>query len=117
MISEQLIRGADNQIKLVLTEDGVPISGAWTGLDIHIGDVVITRTADGDGVTLSTSTGMLIINPADLTAPEVAALDALNKNRSYKVQIVVTSVLNDDGAVFGGNGSDGIYFFISDKPE
>jgi hypothetical protein len=39
------------------------------------------------------------------------------KRTNYRVQIIVTSINNDDGAVFGGDGSDRIVFLISDKPE
>jgi hypothetical protein len=113
---EYFIRGSDNQVKLTLTEDGLPVAGAWTSLDIWIGDdVQITRANDGDGVTLSTTTGILTISPADLTAPEIAELAELSTLKLYRVRIVVTSGLND-GAVFGGPGSDAILFRIGDKP-
>lgn len=115
-VVEQLIRGSDVQIKLTLTEDGLPISGAWDSIEIYIGDVLIERNADGDGVSLSTSTGVLILTPADLTTLEKTALDALNF-QLYPVRIVVVSTLNDDGVVFGGNGSTRILFNISDRPE
>lgn len=115
-VIEQLIRNSDNQIKLTLTEDGLPISGAWTELDIYINDVNLHRTADGDGVTLSVSTGVLTITPADLAAGEITLLAALSIRELHPVQIVVTSTLNDDGAVFGGEGSPLILFRISDKP-
>ena len=112
---EQLIRNSDNLIKLTLKEDGVAISGAWDELDVWIGGVQIHRIVDGDGITLSDSTGLFTLSPGDLTAPEKAALDLLPTGR-YRAQIIVTSALNDDGAVFGGEGSGGIFFQISDKP-
>lgn len=115
-VIEQLIRDSDNLIKLQLTEDGAAISGAWTGLDITFGGVTITRTADGDGVTLSTATGILSISPGDLKTTEKSAIDLLQVGNSYRAQIVVTSTLNDDGVVFGGQGSTAILFAISDKP-
>lgn len=115
-VVEDFIRGSDNQIKLQLTEDDDPILGAWSGLDIHIGDVVLTRTASQDGIVLSEATGVLTINPADLDPAELTALEALRAGVSYKVKIVLTSVLNDDGVVFGGAGSTRIYFNIVDKP-
>lgn len=115
-VLERLIRNSDNQIKLTLTEDGVNISGLWSALDIFFGDVTIHRTANGDGVTLSAVTGVLTINPADLTVDEKAAIDLLSSGRNYRAQIVVTSTTNDNGAVFGGDGSTAIYFHISDKP-
>lgn len=115
-VLEQFIRDSDNQIKLTLTEDDEPISGIWTGLDIHFGGVTISRAADGNGVSLNTSTGILIISPGDLTTDEKAAIALLRADRNYRAQIVVTSTLNDDGAVFGGNGSTAILFHISDKP-
>lgn len=116
MIAEQLIRGSDNQIRIVLTEDGSPLIGNWLTLDIHFGGVTIHRDVNGNGVTLDSATGLLTITPADLTAPEIAAIDELTTSNSYRVQIVITSVLNDDGVVFGGKGSDGIFFFVSDRP-
>jgi hypothetical protein len=116
-VIEQFIRDSDNQIKLTLTEDGAAVSGAWSELDVIInGDVVLHRTADGDGVSFATDTGILIIQPGDLTNDEKAAIDLLRANQAYPVQIVVTSILNDDGAVFGGAGSTKILFHISDKP-
>lgn len=115
MAIEHLIRDSDNKIRLQLTEDGSAISGAWTALDIYFGGVHLTRAADGDGVSLSTSTGILEISPGDLTTGEKADVAELRAGRSYKVKIVVTSSLNDDGAVFGEDGT-GIYFKIADKP-
>ena len=118
VVLEQLIRNSDNQVKLVLTEDGIPISGAWSELDIWIGDVQINRTADGDGVELNTSTGILTLTPADLLPAELSAIAELSTYRRHKVEIVVTSTLNDEGVVFGGGiGADmNIYFQVSDKP-
>lgn len=116
MIAEQFIRDSDNQIRLVLTENDDPLIGNWTALDIHFGGVTLHRDVNGDGVTLDSATGLLTITPADLTVDEIADIDALTVDTSHRVQIVVTSVLNDDGVVFGGKGSDGIFFFISDKP-
>lgn len=112
---EQFIRGSDNQIKLTLTEDGEAVAGAWTELDICIGPVQIHRDADGNGISLSDVTGLLTITPADLAVDEIAALRALSARQSYPVKIIVKSVLNDDGAVFGA-GSDRIIFTISDRP-
>ncbi len=117
MISEQLVRHSDNQIRLILTEDGDPITGAWTSIEIFLGGISILRTQNEDGITLSTTTGLFTLNPADLTAPEVLLLDTLTAGVGYRVQIVIKSAINDDGAVFGGEGSDSIFFFISDKPE
>lgn len=112
VITEHFIKGADNQITLTLTEDGTAISGAWTQLDIWIGSLRITRTSDGGGVTLNTTTGRLTINPADLTED----LGSLVVGEKYRVQIVITDATNDDGAVFGGSGSDQLTFIISEKP-
>lgn len=116
-VVENFIRNSDNKIKLTLTEDGGAVSGAWDQLDIHIGrSVLISRTANGNGVTLDESTGLLTISPGDLLPGEIEALNALATTRAHRVQIVVTTTLNDDGAVFGGDGSDRISFRISDKP-
>lgn len=115
-VLERLIRNSDNQIKLILTEDGDPIAGAWEEISVHIGrDVVLTRTASGDGIEFS-ETGVLIIIPADLMTSEIAALDALPIDTYQRVRIVLTSVLNDQGVVFGGSGSTAIIFHVSDKP-
>ena len=113
---DNLVRGSDNPIKLSLTEDGSPVAGVWDTLDIWIGSVNLNRTADGDGVTLDTSTGLLTIIPANLLPAEIADLAELSARRSYLVKIVITSALVDDGAVFGGAGSEKIIFMISDKP-
>jgi hypothetical protein len=117
MLIEHFIRDSDNQIKMTLTEDGTAISGSWDALDIWIGDDVnLHRENDGDGISLS-SEGLLIITPADLQVAEKEQIAALLKRTNYRVQIIVTSINNDDGAVFGGDGSDRIVFLISDKPE
>lgn len=117
MVIEQFIRNSDNQIRIALLEDGVAISGLWDELDIYFGGVQIHRTADTQGVALSTVTGVLTINPADLAADELTAIDLLTPNRVYRVKIVVTSSPNnDDGVVFGGPGSGGIVFNVTDKP-
>lgn len=115
MAIEYFIRGSDNQIKLTLTEDDVAIFGAWTALDIHIGSKSIHRDGDGDGVSLDTATGLLTISPGDLTVEEQADIALLTANCMYRTRIVVTSTLNDDGAVFGGAGADPLYFHVSDK--
>ncbi len=114
-VVEQFIRGSDNIVKLTLTEDGTAITGAWTGLSVYVGGIAITRAADGNGVALSTSTGILTISPGDLTAPEVASLATLEANHLYPVQIVVTSSANDDGAVWQPPDAR-ILFHITDKP-
>lgn len=118
MAIEQFIRNSDNQILLTLTEDRVAVTGAWTGVDIFFdNELVIHRTVDGDGVTFSTVTGILTINPGDLTTAEKTAIDLLDAERFYRTKIVITSSTNDDGAVFGGAGAaDPLYFYISDKP-
>ena len=113
---EYLIRDSDNQIKLTLTEDDIAVAGPWDAIDIDIGGIMINRTADGDGVTLDTSTGLLTITPADLTTDEKAALAELRGSRFYRGRIVLTSTLNDDGVVFGGPDADPLFFHISDKP-
>lgn len=118
IVLEQFIRNSDNQIKLTLTEDEEAISGAWSELDIWIQDVHIHRTADGDGVELNTSTGVLILTPSDLLPAELDAVAELSTMRPHRVRIVVTSVLNDEGVVFGGGtgAAMNIYFHVSDKP-
>lgn len=114
---EYFVRDSDNQIKLTLTEDAVAISGAWTGLDIFVdGTLVITRTTNGNGITLDTGTGLLTITPGDLTTLEKTAFGLFAAGEYHEVQLVVTSSINDDGAVFGGAGAEPLYFFISDKP-
>lgn len=114
---EYLIRNSDNQIKLTLTEDDIAITGAWTSLDIFIdGTLVINRIGDGNGVTFDTTTGLLTLTPGDFTAPEKAILATFAAEEYHDTQIVVTTALNDDGAVFAGAGSDLLLFYISDKP-
>jgi hypothetical protein len=116
MIAEQFIRNSDNQIRLILTENSIAITGNWISVDIYFGGITLHRDVDGDGISLDPLTGLLTITPADLTSAEKLEIDGLTASSSHRVQIVIHSVLNDDGAVFGGRGSDGIFFFISDKP-
>lgn len=112
-VTEHFIKGSDNQIKLILTEDGSAISGAWTRLEVWIGDLEIERTTDENGIALNTSTGELTITPADLTED----LSSLVVNRLYRVLIVLVDATNDDGALFGGNDStDRLYFLVSELP-
>ena len=115
-VLEHIIRDTDNQVTMTLTEDGSAITGAWTGLSVWIGSVELDRVADADGITLSTSTGVLTINPGDLEAGEKTALAALTAGKRYRGRITVTTAVNDDGAVFGGDDSPSIYFVLSDKP-
>ncbi len=116
MSIEYFIRGSDNQIKLTLTEDDEPVFGAWDAVDIYFGGKTIHRDNDGDGVSLDTATGVLTIAPGDLTDGEQADIATLVPNRMYRARIVITTTLNNDGAVFGGAGSDPLYFHVSDKP-
>lgn len=111
-VTEHFIKGSDNQIVLTLIEDDAAISGAWTQLDIWIGDVHIQRAVDGNGVALDPATGVLTITPADL----IEDLSELQPGTKRRVQIVVTDATNDDGVVFGGGGSDELLFLISEKP-
>lgn len=113
---EQFIRRSDNLIKLTLTEDGDPVSGAWDAIDIIIGGILIHREADGDGVSFDTATGLLTISPGDLTPDEQDALDVFCAKTYQRTQIIVTTTLNNDGAVFGGEGCEILFFHISDKP-
>jgi len=116
MSTEYFIRGSDNQIKLALTEDNLPISGEWIAVDIHIVSKVIHRDINEDGVSLDIPTGILMITPGELTSEEQADIAELASNRNYRTYIVITTTLNPNGAVFGGPGSNPLFFHISDKP-
>lgn len=115
-ITEHFIIGSDNEITLTLTEDGTAISGAWTGLDIYIGSpavVTITRTSDGGGVALNTSTGVLTIRVGDLTED----LSALVSGRLYPIWVKLTTATHDDGVDFGGpDSSDQLFFLVTSRP-
>lgn len=116
-ITETFIKGSDNQIVLKLTENGVGIAGAWSSLSIFIGYptaiVTITRTADGNGVALNTSTGDLTLTPGKLTE----SLAALIGGSLHRVWVKVVSTANPNGVDFGANDSDAkLYFEVQDRP-
>ena len=119
-VTEQFLKSRNNVITLTLTEDGAAISGSWTDLDIDIIDIKsqavalnISRTSDGDGVALNTSTGVLTINEGLLT--EDASV--LKNNKLYRAVVTVKSSTNAQGAVFGGEDStDKLYFYVSAPP-
>lgn len=116
IIREDFLKGTNNVIALTLTEDGAAIAGAWTEVEISIGEwddsVQITRTADGDGVALNASNGVLTINPGQLSE-DLTSLVA----GEYPVYVRVTDATNPDGAVFGGSDStDRLVFVVSEPP-
>jgi hypothetical protein len=104
-----LVKGSDTPIEVTLTEDGDPIAVTWTEIEIYIGNpalVTINRTDDEDGVVFAA--GVLTINPADLTAPEIAEIAALADGALLPMWVKVTDATNDDGVDFGAAGSDGV---------
>lgn len=114
---DHLVRNSDNQVKRTLTQGGIPIVGVWTSLEVFIGGVKLTRAADGNGLALSTTTGELVITPADLLAQEIIDLDALAEDFYHDALVTVFSVANNDGAVFGdADSADRWFFTVGDKP-
>lgn len=114
MTTENFIKAGDNVITLTLTEAGSPTALAWTSLTIDVlkarsGENVtsITRTSDGNGVTFSS--GVLTINPPDLSEG-VASFEA---GKLYRVKVRVISPTTPTGAVFGDEDStDKLYFYV-----
>lgn len=118
MVTEHFVKDTNNVITLTLTENGVGISGTWTSLEIRIGGLVtITRSSDGDGITLNTTTGVLTIDPGDLLAAEKAAYANLLPGNLYRTYVSVFDSGNDDGVDFGADDSeDGPLFFLVSDP-
>ena len=114
-ITERFIKGSDNVITLKLLEGGVQISGAWTFLDIYIGNPVvltISRTSNSAGVALTN--GLLTIQPSQLSE-NVAPLIA---EQVYPVFIKLRdATTHQAGAYFGAKDSiNKLFFEISDPP-
>ena len=115
-LTENFVKDSNNIISLTLTEDGTAISGAWTDLDIDFyrnGTLAlnISRTADGTGVALNTSTGILTINPAQLSE----TLTDLIAGVLYRIFITVKDSTNPEGAIFGAEDSTSrLYFLVTD---
>ena len=110
-ITKTLIKGSSNSVDAQLTEDGNPLVVNWTQLDVQIGPVTLTRTANQDGVDFSS--GVLTITPGLL----VENLDALVDGTLHRVIVKVTSASLTEGAVFGGDDSDTtLHFEIEDEP-
>lgn len=113
MSIEHFVKGSDNVITLTLQENGIPVSGAWTALDIYIGSdgFNIHRTANGAGITFNS--GVLQIRPSQLSE-DMAPLP----NGTHRVYIKVKdAVTNTVGAYFGASDSpDPLYFDVTDPP-
>lgn len=116
VITEHFVKGSDNVITLDLYEGEAKLSGAWSQLDIYIGDpalVTITRNADGvNGVNFLD--GRLQINPSKLSE----TLTPLIAGTTYPVVIRVRDLLtHTTGAYFGAKDSRrGLLFEVSDPP-
>jgi hypothetical protein len=108
---ETLIKGSDNVITIRLEENGVPIAGAWTALDLYIGvdGFNIHRTSNTAGINLTA--GTLTITPG-LLSESLASLPA----GDHIVKIRVQSSGNPNGAYFGAGDSEKIVFTVEDPP-
>jgi hypothetical protein len=113
-----LIKGSDNAVTVVLTNDGDPIVVSWTEIDVYIGRpalVTINRTDDEDGVEFAA--GELSITPADLLQPERDAIAALADDTLYELWVRVKDAINDDGVDFGANDSeDAVLVYVQSRP-
>ena len=108
---DHFIKGSNNIISLSLQEDNEDIASVPTGIDIFIGDVQITRSPDGNGVTYTA--GVVDINPGLLTED----LTSLVAGNQYRVYVTITTAQDVQGVVFGGDDSDDkLYFNVSDAP-
>ena len=107
-IVRNFIKGSDNVVQVTLTEDDAAITTTWTQLKIYVGAVTITRTANGDGVSLTS--GVLQITPAELSE-SLATLT----NDKHRVLIRLRDSGNPNGVYFAADDSDEhLYFNVTD---
>ena len=113
-ITEHFLKSTNNIITLALTEDGTGISSTWTDLDISICDpdslveqLNISRAANGDGIALTTDTGILTIDVGRL----IEDLSTVFVGRLYRVFITVQDSLNPQGMRFGKGDTASRLFF------
>jgi len=110
--TDYFVRNSDNVITLSLTENDSVISSNATEIVIKMYQgyssqvaLTITRTPDGDGVTYSA--GVLEVEPSGLTE----TLTTLVDGRVYSVTVLIKTVLEPDGVLFGGADSDDKMFW------
>jgi hypothetical protein len=113
--TEQFIRGSNNLIELILTEDDDPILGVWNTVRIHIGrpsvEIWERNSPGGDGITFDS--GVLAINPGLLLPGESDDLD----EDLYPLWITVESSADVQGVDFGAPDSEDQFFFqVTDRP-
>lgn len=106
--AEPFLRGTNNLVELVLTEDGSPVPNLQlaTQIDVNIGGLVLTRNGSGQGVDYSQGQGLVVLNPGeipeDLTDLPIGWLPAT---------ITVFDPTNVQGVRFGGIDSDPRLYF------
>lgn len=115
-IIDTFIKGSDNIISKVLTEDEEAINVAWTEIEIAfigqgVTQALITRTSDGDGISFAS--GVLEITPGALTED----LSALAVGRIYNVVATVKTASDIYGVSYGREDSDNkLYMMVSEVP-
>lgn len=117
-ITEHWIKGSDNAIRILLYENDVLLSGAWTEVQVTIGHptaiLTLTRSADGNGISFSS--GTLQIIPAQLTPAELTSAAELAAGNLYRVLIRIKSTTNPNGVDFGFDDSDDqVYFLVHER--
>ena len=112
ILTDYFIRNSDNIITTTLIEAGAAIVVSPTEIVIDIdGLVTITRSPTGDGV--SYADGIVTLVPGNLTED----LSALADGQTYKVRIIIKTVPQPLGIVFGdGDSANQLRFVVSTKP-
>lgn len=111
---DYIVLDSDNVITLTLEEDGAPITGSWTELDIDFGGVNINRATSENGVALSN--GVLTIQPGALLPAEIAEIRALLPRTRYQVLVTVKSGIATNGLIFGADDSTNAAYFVVTDP-
>ena len=114
-VTRHLLKGSDNEVAVLLTQDDVPLIVSWTELSVFIGRkpylVTITRAAPGsNGVDLAS--GILTIRPSDLTED----LSALKNGQLYPVIVEVKDGTSTLGNHFAAADSENRLFFHITEP-
>jgi len=101
------MKGANNPVTLTLTQDFVAIGSSYTSLVVEIGPVTLTRSANGNGVSLLS--GVLTLNPGQIN-DDITNLIA---GEVYRVVVRVVHSGAQQGQIYGGDDSEDVRVYLN----
>lgn len=109
-ITKRFVKDSDNEIKLRFTENGSAVSITWTEIQLQIGSLVLTRTANERGIDFTS--GILTVTPGSIDED----LSSLITGSLLRCYLTVKSAVFINGVIFGASDSENSFHFVISDP-